>query len=74
MSMLFAGCEIRGGQVIGKTDKTASQPVGESHSPDDAAASFLGAVGIDHRKEYHTPDGRPVMIVAKGQPIKKLWG
>ncbi|MCH8828077.1 MAG: DUF1501 domain-containing protein [Planctomycetes bacterium] len=74
MSMLFAGGGIRGGQVIGKTDKTASQPDGDSYSPDDAAASFYSAIGIDAQKEYHTPDGRPVMIVAKGQPIKKLWG
>lgn len=74
MSMLYAGCGIRGGQVIGETDKTASEPVGDSHSPDDAAASFYRAIGIDHLKEYHTPDGRPVMIVANGQPIEKLWG
>lgn len=74
MSMVFAGCGIRGGQVIGETDKTGSEPVGDSYSPDDAAASFYRALGIDHRKEYHTPDGRPVMIVANGTPIKKLWG
>ena len=74
MSMVFAGCGIRGGQVIGETDKTGSEPVGDSFSPDDAAASFYRALGIDHRKEYHTPDGRPVMVVANGTPIKNLWG
>ena len=74
MSMLYAGCGIRGGQIIGQTDKTASEPVGDSYSPDDAAASFYRAIGIDHLKEYHTPDGRPVMIVAKGEPIAELWG
>jgi uncharacterized protein (DUF1501 family) len=73
MSMLYAGGGIRGGQVIGKTDKTGSEPAGDSYSPDDAAASFYRALGIDHRKEYHTPDGRPVMIVANGNPINKLW-
>ncbi len=74
MSMLYAGCGIRGGQLLGKTDKTASEPVDESYSPDDAAASFYRAIGIDHLQEYHTPDGRPVMIVANGKPIEKLWG
>ena len=72
--MLFAGGGIRGGQVIGKTDKTGSEPVGDAYAPDDAAASFYRALGIDHRKEYHTPDGRPVMIVGKGSPIPELWG
>ncbi|MEO2015167.1 MAG: DUF1501 domain-containing protein [Fuerstiella sp.] len=74
MSMLYAGCGISGGQVIGETDSTASEPVGDSYSPDDAAASFYRAIGIDHHNEYYTPDGRPVMIVADGQPIEKLWG
>ncbi|MDP7018420.1 MAG: DUF1501 domain-containing protein, partial [Pirellulaceae bacterium] len=40
MSMLFAGCGIRGGKVIGETDKTASEPTSDPYSPDDAAASF----------------------------------
>ena len=74
MSMLYAGCGIRGGQVIGETDKTASEPVSDSYSPDDAAASFYRGIGIDNLKEYQSPDGRPAMIVAKGQPIEELWG
>ncbi len=74
MSMLFAGGGIRLGQVIGSTDKTGSEPVGNSYSPDDAAASFYRALGIDHQKEYYTPDGRPVMLVGNGSPIKELWG
>jgi hypothetical protein len=74
MSMLFAGGGICGGQVVGATDKTGSEPVGDAYAPDDAAASFYRALGIDHHKEYYTPDGRPVMIVANGTPIKELWG
>ncbi len=74
MSMLYAGGGIRGGRVIGETDKTGSEPVSDSYSPDDAAASFYHALGIDHLKEYDTPDGRPVTIVGKGTPIKELWG
>ena len=54
--------------------ETGSEPVGDSYSPDDAAASFYRTLGIDHLKEYHTPDGRPVMVVGNGTPIKKLWG
>ena len=73
MSMLFAGGGIRGGQVIGETDNTGSEPVGDAYSPDDAAASFYRALGINHHAEYHTPDGRPVMIVGNGSPIKELF-
>ncbi|MBP85569.1 MAG: hypothetical protein CMJ64_02455 [Planctomycetaceae bacterium] len=74
MSMLFAGTGIKGGQVIGETDKTASEPVDSPYSPADAAASFYRGIGIDAQKEYHAPDGRPVKIVGKGNPIRELWG
>ncbi len=73
MSMLFAGCGIRGGSIIGKTDKTASEPITDPYSPDDAAASFYHAIGIDPHKEYHTRDGRPVLIAQHGTPIAELW-
>ena len=73
MSMLYAGCGIAGGHIIGETDKTASEPVTDPYSPDDAAASFYHAIGIDPHKEYHTRDGRPVMIVQHGTPIRELW-
>ena len=73
MSMLLAGCGIKGGNVIGETDKTASEPISTPYSPDDAAASFYKAIEIDNHKEYHTPDGRPVMIVQNGTPIDELW-
>jgi len=73
MSMLFAGCGVSGGNVIGTTDKTASQPTDKPYSPDDAAATFYKAIGIDNHKEYYTPDGRPVMIVQHGTPISELW-
>jgi uncharacterized protein (DUF1501 family) len=74
MSMIFAGAGIRGGQVIGKTDRTASEPVEAALAAEDAAASFYHALGIDHHKEYRTPDGRPVYLVREGKPIKALWG
>src|SRR5690606_25668147 len=69
MSMLYAGAGIRGGQVIGKTDEAGAEPVDDPHSPDDAAASFLHAVGIDPTKEYYTPTNRPIMLVRDGRPI-----
>ena len=74
MSMLFAGGGIRGGQVIGATDKTGSAPVGDVYSPGDAAASFYHELGIDHRRENEAPDGRPVRVVADGSPIELLRG
>lgn len=74
MSMIMAGGGIKPGQVIGETDENAAEPIDNPYSPDDAAASFMHALGIDHKKEYHTPTGRPVMISRDGNPIPELFG
>ena len=74
MFMLMAGGGVRGGQVIGESDETASGPKNEGISPDDVAASFYHALGIDHTKEYHTNTGRPITIVRDGHVIDKLFG
>jgi uncharacterized protein (DUF1501 family) len=72
-SLLLAGGGIAGGKVIGKTDAKAAEPVGAACTPDDVAASFLKVIGIDHHKEYHTADGRPILIVRNGKPIPELF-
>jgi hypothetical protein len=73
MSMVMGGGGIQGGRVIGATNDDGEEPVGTSYKPDDAAASFFHALGIDGKKEYHTPTGRPVMIVRDGMPIPELF-
>jgi hypothetical protein len=74
MFMLMAGGGVRGGQVIGESDETASAPKNEAITPDDVAASFYHALGIDHTQEYHTNTGRPITIVRDGHVIQKLFG
>jgi len=73
MFMLLGGGGVRGGQVLGESDETASMPKHEGYSPDDVAASFYHAMGIDHTYEYHTSTGRPVMIVRDGRVIPQLF-
>lgn len=73
MFMLMAGGGVRGGQVIGESDDTASGPRNEGISPDDVAASFYHALGIDHTQEYQTNTGRPITIVRDGHVIQKLF-
>lgn len=72
MFCLLAGGGMQGGQVVGESDAKAEGPKDRGISPDDVAATFYRSLGIDHRKEYHTPSGRPVMIVRNGEPIKEL--
>ncbi len=74
MFMLMAGGGMRGGQVIGESDETASGPLNDAITPDDAAASFYHSLGIDPAKEYHTETGRPITLVRDGKVIKQLFG
>lgn len=74
MFSLLAGGGVQGGQVVGESDSKAEGPKDKAIIPDDIAATFYSALGIDPRKEYHTPSGRPVMIVRYGTPIKELVG
>ncbi len=73
MFMLMAGGGIKGGQVVGKSDAKATLPESEAITPDDAAASFYHALGIDPKKEYQTTIGRPITIVRDGNVIEKLF-
>lgn len=73
MFMLLAGGGVKGGQVLGESDATGSMPKNEGYTPDDVAASFYHALGINHTTEYHTSTGRPVMIVRDGHVIPELF-
>ena len=74
MFSLLAGGGIRGGQVVGESDANGEGPKDKPITPDDIAATFFTALGINPKKEYHTPSGRPVMIVRYGTPIQPLIG
>ncbi|QDT97511.1 DUF1501 domain-containing protein [Gimesia aquarii] len=73
MFMLMAGGQVKGGQVIGKSDDKGTGPIDDGYSPDDVAASFYHNLGIDFTQEYHTNTGRPITIVRDGSVIDKLF-
>jgi len=73
MFSLLAGGGMRGGQVVGASDDKGMGPASEGITPDQVAATFYHSLGIDHRKEYHTSTGRPVMIVREGKVIPQLF-
>jgi hypothetical protein len=73
MFMLMAGGAVRGGQVIGESDDTASGPRHEGISPDDVAASFYFNLGIDPSLEYDSNTGRPITLVRDGDVIDQLF-
>ena len=69
----MAGAGIRGGAVIGATDKTGSEPKTRPWGPEDVAASIYHALGIDPHRTYFPRLTRPTPI-ANGQLIDGLFG
>ncbi len=72
MTCLLGGGGMKGGQVVGASDELGSGPKETGFTPDDIASTFYHSLGINPEKEYHTPSGRPVMIVRYGKKIKEV--
>jgi hypothetical protein len=72
-SIALAGAGIRGGQVIGATDRDGGYVLSSPHTPDDYAATVYEKLGIDRQRPVYTPSSRPVFIAHSGEPIKELF-
>jgi hypothetical protein len=71
-SMVLSGGGIRGGQVIGESDRTAAFPQARPVTPADIHATVFQALGYDPQATiYHTADGRP-MPLSEGKVIPEL--
>jgi hypothetical protein len=71
-SIFFAGGGIRGGQVVGATDKQAAHPTTSPHGPGDVAATIYDALGIDRETLLRDRQSRPVPVLPEGRPIPGL--
>jgi hypothetical protein len=72
-SIVMAGGGVRGGQVIGATDKHAAEVTDRPITPADMVATVLYGLGIDHKQVLHTPLGRPVPIADGGSVVHELF-
>ena len=69
---LFAGAGVRGGQVIGKSDKNGGYPATTPYSPDDIGATVYSVLGVDPHTEVRDRLGRPVQL-NRGRIIQPLF-
>lgn len=70
-SVLFAGAGIRGGQVVGRSDRYAAFPAASPMTPAEFTATIYHCLGIDPHAETHDQAGRP-FILSRGNPIAEL--
>ena len=70
-SLAMFGGGLRGGNVIGKTDKEGATVVERPVSPQDFLGTVCEVLGVDHTKKNDTPNGRPITIVEKPKTFTK---
>lgn len=71
-SVALAGGGVRGGQVIGTSDRIAGYPKDGRVLPQDLAATVLQAVGIPPGAEYQDSLGRP-LPASRGSVIQQVF-
>ncbi|HEV3257043.1 MAG TPA: DUF1501 domain-containing protein, partial [Gemmataceae bacterium] len=71
-SILFAGAGVRGGQVVGSSDKTGSEPKERPVQPAEVAATIYKGLGIDWATRLPGPEGRS-MPLTQAEPIEELF-
>jgi hypothetical protein len=69
---LFAGAGVRGGQVIGKSDKIGAYPVTKPYTPDDIGATVYHVLGVDPASEVRDRQNRPVQL-NRGEVMQCLF-
>jgi hypothetical protein len=71
-SMVLAGGGVRGGQLVGESDRTGAYPKERPVTPADVHATVFSALGYDpHAVTYLSPEGRPFPL-SDGEPIHGL--
>ena len=71
-SALVAGGGLRGGQVVGVSDKTGADPHQRPRHAKDLFATMYGVLGIDPHNLFHDFQGRPVPVLHHGTAIEEL--
>jgi Protein of unknown function (DUF1501) len=72
-TVFFAGGGVRGGTVIGSTDKIGAFPAANPQKPENMAATIYQALGIPRTLAWHDVNDRPHFIY-HGDPIAGLSG
>ena len=72
-SLVFSGAGVRGGQVVGQTDRQGAHVTRRPVAPADVAHTIYEAVGVDPHRWLMHPEGRPVEILDRGETVRELY-
>ena len=69
---LIAGGGVQGGQVLGRSDATGSEPADRPVTPQELVATIFHALGVAPDATIPGPDGAPVRVYP-GAPVAELF-
>jgi uncharacterized protein (DUF1501 family) len=72
-NVALAGAGIKGGQVIGRTDKEGRAVESRPVTVHDLFCTFCHALKINPKKENQSGVGRPIKIVDGGEHVRELF-
>jgi hypothetical protein len=70
-SVWFAGGGVKGGHVIGASDRDGAYPIADPYTPENFAATIYDALGIPREAVWHDVTGRPHPVY-DADPIERL--
>jgi hypothetical protein len=72
MFCLMGGGGVKGGQIIGSTDRLGERPLTRPLTPCNIHATIYTVLGIDPKLQLLEPSGRPVNVLDDPEPIREL--
>jgi hypothetical protein len=69
-SATLAGGGVRGGQVIGASDRLGARPREGRIQPQDLTATLFHCLGLDPHAEIHDTQGRP-LVLSRGEVVRQ---
>jgi uncharacterized protein (DUF1501 family) len=72
MFCLMGGGGVKGGQVIGSTDRLGTRPQTRPLTPSNIHATIYEVLGIDPKLQLLDPSGRPTSVLDEPTPISEL--
>jgi uncharacterized protein (DUF1501 family) len=72
MSCLIGGGGLKGGQVVGSTDRLGERPKDRPLTPWDLHQTIYHVLGVDPKTQFLDRSGRPISAADGGEPIREL--
>jgi hypothetical protein len=72
MFCLMGGGGVKGGQIVGSTDRLGERPHTRAVTPSNIHATIYQVLGIDPKLQILEPSGRPVNVLDDPEPITEL--